>query len=167
MSKVSYGAKAGLVAGLFYGIVEGVLGYFSVVSQKTAVMALINKSIPAGSSITPQQLYQAALYGTVLIFILAGLLIGTFLGVIFAMINESTPGKSNVRKGLVFGLLIWIILDTIVLAVNYSLGISYIGVTLITNLITSMIYGYVLGLIFGRYRKKDRTMEDEIMEMLG
>lgn len=167
MSRVSYGAKSGIVAGLFYGIIEGVMGYFSVASQKPVVMALISRTVPPGSPFTSQQLFQAALYGTVVIYIIAGLLIGTFLGVIFALIHGSTPGRSSIMKGMVFGIIIWMIVDTIVILVNFSLGAVYILITLVINLATSMLYGYILGARFSRYMKKERTIDDEIADLLG
>jgi hypothetical protein len=126
MTEWRRGAKAGLVAGGTWGII-------------TAVETTLGLST-------------TGLFGPpVLIFAILRLAWGFVLGFVFAAFaNRIMPARSYRIKGVVYGL----ILGFIELALNLAslvTGIADVGFNLVVGLISSLIFGYVLGYSYERF----------------
>jgi hypothetical protein len=115
------GAKAGLVAGGIWGIITAV--------ETTLATGLFGPSV--------------------LIFAILRLAWGFILGLAFAALADRImPARSYRIKGVVFGLT----LGFVELALNLAslvTGIADVGFNLVVGLISSLIFGYVLGYSYG------------------
>ncbi|TMI62135.1 hypothetical protein E6H16_06425 [Candidatus Bathyarchaeota archaeon] len=138
MADYGRGAKAGAIAGVVLGIIEavGIYATFSFTSDS------IKRTLPAGITI------DQALYALVIGTFVGSIIGGVILGVIFAAVaNKYMTSKSFEMRGLVFGIILWIIgiLGNIG---NFGYGTTYIAVSVLIGLIASLIYGYLLGHFF-------------------
>ena len=147
MADYGRGAKAGAIAGVVTGIIEaiGTIALFSFTANDIKT-ALQGTTLPAG--ITIDQALTAAMYLAAVVTFIASIIVGLILGVIFAAVaNKYMTGKSFEMRGLVFGIILWIIgiLGNIG---NFGYGTTYIAVSVLIGLIASLIYGYLLGHFF-------------------
>ena len=110
MWKVGTGAKAGAVAGLAYGILDGILAMATLIIFKADVMNELSKEASAesahGITVTAAALYSLTLNLAVAGGIIGGLIIGIILGIIFAYVHNKIPGKNMIVKGEVFGIIL-------------------------------------------------------------
>ena len=87
-------------------------------------------------------------------------MIGTIVfGIAFALLRRSLPGKTNLVKGVVFGLGAWAMM---MIAVMPMAGVGLFGLNLgivapVMTLILHVIYGIVLGLTFERLTSRGET----------
>jgi uncharacterized membrane protein YagU involved in acid resistance len=86
--------------------------------------------------------------------------IGTVVfGIAFALLRRSLPGKTNVVKGVVFGLAAWAMM---MIAVMPMAGAGLFGLNLgivapVMTLMLHVIYGIVLGLTFEKLTSRSDT----------
>ncbi len=79
-------------------------------------------------------------------------MIGTVVwGVLFALIGKALPGSSYLTKGLSFGVLAWVLMMVMVMPMA---GAGFFGLSLgimapVMTLMLHLIYGAVLGLLYG------------------
>jgi len=147
MADYGRGAKAGAIAGVVTGIIEaiGTIALFSFTANDIKT-ALQGTTLPAG--ITIDQALTAAMYLAAVVTFIASIIVGLILGVIFAAVaNKYMTGKSFEMRGLVFGIILWIIgiLGNIN---NSSFGSTYIAASIVIGLVSSLVYGYLLGHFF-------------------
>lgn len=85
-------------------------------------------------------------------------LIGTVLwGTLFALLNQRLPVKPSWGKGLVFGTLAWLLMMLVLMplggagwfALNAGFGAP------VTQLVLHLVYGLVLGLVYGWLPHRD------------
>jgi CDP-diglyceride synthetase len=87
-----------------------------------------------------------------------GIAFGLAFGVIFAAAETNfLRGKSLLIKDVVFGFILWLIS----LALNVNGGLAYGGTYLLeyalVSVVANMIFGYLLGSLYGRYSSKVPT----------
>src|SRR5690242_15971110 len=100
MADYGRGAKAGAIAGVVTGIIEAIGSYALFSLARDAIMT----GLPAGVTID-----QAA-YLTVVSSFIGSIIGGIILGVIFAAVyNKYMTGKSIPMRGIVFGIILWLI----------------------------------------------------------
>jgi hypothetical protein len=75
MGSTGNGAKAGLIAGIAYGAIIGVVSYFTLLSIKSTVITSIAKSLPSNTPFTPDQLFNIALIVAPIFVVIAGLVV--------------------------------------------------------------------------------------------
>jgi hypothetical protein len=134
--------QAGVVGGLVGGVVMGAI--ISVMSPKTIAVA-----IPALYGLAPPpngivgwiaHLSHSAIYGVVFAAIVSGAGFG------------GSVGRSSVA-GLVYGVVLWIVMVNIVMAiwlnaVGFPGGPALLGFTLPGSLPPHLVYGVVLGIVY-------------------
>jgi hypothetical protein len=147
MADYGRGAKAGAIAGVVTGIIRaiGAIALFSFTANDIKT-ALQGTTLPAG--ITIDQAVTAAMYLEVVAAFIGSIIGGVILGVIFAAVaNKYMTSKSFEMRGIVFGIVLWIIgiLGSIG---NFGYGTTYIAASVLIGLVASLIYGYLLGHFF-------------------
>lgn len=146
MADYGRGAKAGAIAGVVTGIIEaiGTIALFSFTANDIRT-AFQRTTLPAG--ITIDQAVTAAMYLAAVLTFIGSIIGGLILGVIFAAVaNKYMTSKSFEMRGLVFGIILWII--GILGIINSSYGSTYIAASIVIGLVSSLVYGYLLGHFF-------------------
>lgn len=145
----------------------GVANHFIFVYQKSTIIQVITNNLAPNSVYTPQELYSATIYAIIVVFIILGMIVGAILGLIFGTLYDWFPVKRSPMKGLVFGFLIWLILDLLMNFGDIEYGVLYLIESVGTGLIASLVYGYSMGIVFNRYLEKEKFLEDPFSDLMG
>jgi len=143
---VELGAKSGVFAAI-------------ITSGVGVISSLIINSLIYGIQI-PTSMY---LYMTLNIFI-PYIIFGLLAGVIFSVIYKYLPGQSAVVKSVIMNIVIWAIVNLYNIFFLLSkdfVGISFIMINVTQGLITSIIFGYLLGFFWMKF---SREKEQEVIE---
>ena len=159
MGSASNGAKAGVVAGVAYGILLSIVSYFTLLSIKSSVISVLSQNLPPSSPFTPEQLFGIALLLTPVIVAVGGVIGGLILGAIYGKLIEKIPGRSPVMKGIIFGAVLWLLVS--VLGGGYSnlrYGLEYYLVQVGTGLAGALLFGVLLGYFYGRFMRPKENL---------
>jgi hypothetical protein len=153
LGSTSIGAKAGVIAGILYGIVLAVLSYVTLVIDKSQIISALTKSLPANSPFTAEQLYGIALELGPITAAGEGLIGGLIVGAIYGRVFERIPGKTSVIKGVLVGVVLWSFIGVFgsVGNLQYGAGIYLRGVGV--DLLSALLFGVLLGYFFGRFSR--------------
>ncbi|MDA4122751.1 MAG: hypothetical protein OK456_06180 [Thaumarchaeota archaeon] len=152
------GAKAGLVAGIPYGIVEAIIVYLSLVSSKASIETAIAKSIPPNSGLTANQLYSITLLIAPAVVVIFGVIGGLILGAIYGWKYEKIPGKTSMVKGLVLAGILWVLLSVLGGLGNLQDGAGVYLTQVGTGLGTALLFGFVLAYFYDRFVAAEKVM---------
>lgn len=168
MSKLGNGAKAGAVAGVFYAIVGSVFSIVGLIVLKSEVLDNLSDyastlSNLTGTQITGQSLYDSEFYGGPIGALLESVILGLILGLIFAYIYHRLPGKGGRPKGIVFGVILWLILGVGIGSLSIgAYGISYYLVSYVVGgLAGALVFGFLLGTLFDKWEEGEKQIEEE------
>ncbi|MGQ9469908.1 MAG: DUF6789 family protein [Nitrososphaerales archaeon] len=151
MGKVVTSIKAGVVSGAIYGIILAPFTYFTLILFKEEFMSVF-ASLPP--SITPEQAYNIVLLiGPILVFIM-GIILGLLSGIVYGWAYDKIPGRTSIIKGIVFGLILWLIFSVIIGLGNLQYGVTYYLYGLGEGLVSSLIFGLLLGFFYKRFTPK-------------
>jgi len=132
MAEYGRGIKAGIIGGVIAGIILAIL---------TALILFIFE----GSTDFTTTIW-TMIIGNLIGFIILGII----FGIIFAATYDKLPGATAIKKGMVLAIIIWIIFLLIGFFTSYSTyGIETFGGGVITGLISSIIWGYLIGKFWG------------------
>ena len=145
MGRIGTGAKAGVVSGIVYGAISSITTYITALSIKEEIISAIRESLPHNLPITAEQLFEFALILLPILAILFGLVTGIILGAIYGWGYEKIPGGNSVYKGLVIGVIFWIISFVLVGLGNLQYGTAYVIVSLAWSLVIALVFGALLG----------------------
>jgi len=158
MGNTGNGAKAGLVAGIAYGVILAIISYITLQSIKSTVIAEIATKLPANTSLTAEQVFNIAEVVAPVFVIIAGIIGGLILGAIYGKLLERIPGGSAVMKGIVFGLILWLIASVLGgLGDLSSYGLEYYLTNVGTGFVGALVFGYLLGYFYGRFNRPKET----------
>ena len=151
MGNASTGAKAGAAAGVVFGVISAVLTYALLVAQKSIIISGIQGSLPANSPITADQAYNIALYAGSGLAVIVGIIIGVILGVIYGALFNRLPGRTDLTKALVLGIIFWL-LDGVLLGLsNLTYGGAYYAEHVVETLVLALIFSYLLATFYKRF----------------
>lgn len=157
MGRGSTGAKAGAVAGIVYGILIAIFGIIILTVEKTQIISALNSYI-AGLKVSgaiqldAQSLYNLALTVLPVTSLIEGIIGGLILGAIFGLAVHRIPGSNDKVKGIVFGLILWLLFTVLLgLSSRAEYGNDYYLLSVVTGLISVVVYGYLLGALFGKW----------------
>jgi uncharacterized protein DUF6789 len=152
------GAKAGVVAGIAYGIILAIVSYFTLISIKSSVISAISRSLPSNTPFTPEELFGIALLLTPVIVVIVGVIGGVILGAIYGKLIERIPGGSPVIKGIIFGAILWVLVSVLGGLGNLSqYGVEYYLVQIGAGLAGALLFGVLLGYFYGRFMRPKET----------
>jgi hypothetical protein len=157
MGSAGNGAKAGVIAGIAYGIVLAIVSYFTLISIKSTVISVLSQNLPPNSPFTPEQLFGIALLLTPVIVTVVGVIGGLILGAIYGKLTEKIPGKSPVIKGIIFGSVLWLLVSVLGGYNNIQYGLEYYLVQVGTGLAGALLFGVLLGYFYGRFMRPKET----------
>ncbi|GEM_PF-1718348 len=165
MGKYGNGAKGGLLGGFAYGIISAIVTDATLVLYKSNVLSLLKTeigSLPSNPlNLTPEGMFSMMLVVAPIVLIISGLIVGVILGLIFAAVHNSLPSKDYRIKGVIFGIIIWVILDLLLGLYNRGYGAGVYYITLAVEFGASLLYGYILGRLFNRWETRDKAVLEE------
>lgn len=156
MGRAVDGAKAGLVAGIPYGVVLAITSYATLVSMKQTIINSI--SIPANSSITAAQAYDIALFIAPFVAIIVALILGLIFGALYGWAFDKIPGRTALTKAIVFGIIIWAVFSLVGGLGDLHYGSAYYVTELVVGLGASLLFGWFLGYFYGRFTKPNEPL---------
>ena len=156
MGRGSTGAKAGAVAGILYGAVLAVLTEIILNVDKSSIMSALSVYAKEFSSsvitISASSLYNSEVIIEPVALVIEGIIGGLILGAIFGLAVHRIPGRNDKVKGIAFGIILWLLFDVLFGFLSRSeYGNTYYVLTVIAGLVSVVIYGYVLGVLFGKW----------------
>jgi len=157
MADYGRGAKAGAMAGVVLGVIlaAGYYVLFTLISD--TIRTAIQNNLPAGSVATADQVLAIALAFLVIAVLIGSIISGVNLGIIFAAVSDKyMRGQSFAMRGLVFGVIIWLI-GILFNVGNFYYGATYVAISIVLGLVASLVYGYLLGTFYGRSAPKQAT----------
>ncbi len=155
MGRIGTGAKAGLVSGVVYGAISSITTYIMVLFAKEEIISAIRESLPQDFPITAEQLFEFALIFSPIFVVIVGVVAGVILGVIYAWGYEKVPGGNSIFKGLVFGIILWVIIDVLLRLGNIQYGTTYFALSLAWSLVIALIFGALLGIFYDKFTPKE------------
>jgi uncharacterized protein DUF6789 len=147
------GVKAGVVAGVVYGIVLGILSYFTVTSDKSIIIASLTKNLPANSPFTPEQLYGIVVLITPAVAAIGGIIGGVIIGAIYGRVFERIPGGSSTVRGILVGIVLWLLLSVLGGIGNLQYGAETYLAQIGVGLVSALLFGFLLGYLYGRFSR--------------
>lgn len=166
MGKSSNGIKAGAVAGIVYGIIAAIVMIVSLIVFKTEVLNALAQymsthSIYAANGYTNQKLYNQYMISGPVVEVIAGIIVGLIFGLIFAHVQKHLPGSNMPVKGLIFGLILWVIIGVLIHIGNIGqYGVYYFALTVGGSLIAALAYGYLLGKLYSSWQEGGETVTE-------
>lgn len=144
------GVKAGAVAGIAHGIISGILTFLAIQMLFPGDWSAI--FVPSQAAQISMGMIIATLLGSSLV---GGIIGGIIFGVIYAAVYDSLPGGSSINKGIVLSLGFWIIFGLVlgygtVSAMMTASGAAA-GAYLVVNLISALIWGALVGILWDRF----------------
>ncbi len=150
--------KAGIVAGIIMGVLNAIFDYVILNAFKSQIISSINTYIsrlPVTSTSklpSAESLYNASLVTGPAEAVIFGAILGLALGYVLGRSYGKIPGGTPLIKSLFLGILIWVILDVLLgLADLGLLGTSFYLYTLGLSVISLLVFGYVLGFLYGKW----------------
>jgi hypothetical protein len=143
MLKSSYaGAIAGFIAGIvfvFFYFLGGMIGLYSVGAEniKLAIIRFISTRIlgvPLDASLA-------------VITIIVTIIFGVIFGAIYSKLYNSIP-RQNIKKGLHFGLMIWLINIAAGVYVALMGGIPFATELIFAGFFMWIVYGLIIGKLY-------------------
>jgi len=151
-------AKAGVLAGLAGGSILAA-GNFLLLYYTDSVTSLFGgESLPPDLGLTLDQLVLLLALAAAIISLLIGIAGGALLGMVFSAVrNRYMRNYSLQARGIVFGIVLWAVFAVFSGSLS-DYGSVLVSVSIILALAASLAYGYLLGSLFLRFRRKTSAM---------
>ncbi len=176
MGSASTGVKAGLASGALMGVVSGAVGYVNMALMKEELLKYFEQLIEEmaenyGEAIkgvlTPETMYTTALISASIGALIMMVVLGAVFGAILGWKWERFPGR-GVVKGLLVGVLMFIVLEAVSLAFMAlsPLPLSSVpgftstrlGLSALISLIIYLLWGAVAAKLYTRWTSKQGTV---------
>lgn len=159
MNSAGTGAKAGTVAGVVYGLIDAVFGVLSLVIFKPEIMSALSRLLAqnnAAGLFSAGSLYSIALVTTPVASFVGGIIIGLILGTIFGAFFDKIPGGSELRKGLIFGAILWLIFDLGIGALTLlEYGALAYAFDLGTSVAAVLVFVYLMSTLYNKWLPRE------------
>jgi hypothetical protein len=159
---ISQGLKAGLAAGVIYGLMVGML-HFGVLEacRTTQLQYIATQIVRQNINATASDLFATDLVYYPMIYGLWSLVYGVIYGAAFALIYLRLPGSSSKRKGVILSIPVFFIgLFAGPAFFGYQCAPDYFPyVFQVAGFPVAVAFGYILGVFydsFGRLAKEQR-----------
>lgn len=144
MNSITRGIVAGLGATVMLSILMFMKGMMGLMPELNVIAML-------GNMAEEMMGMGGASVGWALHFVIGGFVFGT----LFAILNDKLPGDSQIKKGLVFGILAWFMMMVAVMPMAGA-GMFGMGIGMMAPVMTLMlhlIFGAALGFVYARLDK--------------
>jgi len=155
LGRVGTGAKAGVVSGVVYGAFSAVFAYISSSMIKEQMMAFIEETLPPNSLVTVEQVYEFLLIFGAVFTVIIGVVTGVIIGAIYGWGYEKIPVGNSIYKGLIFGIILWVIIDVLLGFGNLQYGTTYFALSLAWDLVIALVFGALLGVFYDKFTPKE------------
>ncbi len=143
-------ARAGIAAGIISGSIAAV-GNF-LLAENYYVIGRTFEGTPFAPTTPIGTLAAATVYILAVDVFLSGVIGGALLGLIFARVHDRyLRGRSLRVRGIVFGLILWILLS--LTSFGSEFGVLYDTISVIIGLVAYLAYGILLARFFPRFRR--------------
>jgi len=143
-------ARAGVVAGIIAGSISA-LGDFLLVQNYDIIGRTFEGTIFAPTSAIGS-LEAAAIYVLAVDVFLTGVLGGAILGLIFSKVHDRYLRNHSLRtRGIVFGIILWILLS--LNGFGSEFGLLYDTISVLIGLVAYLSYGILLARFFPRFKR--------------
>ena len=143
-------ARAGVVAGIIAGSMSA-LGDFLLVQNYDVIGRTFEGTILAPTSATGS-LEAAAIYVLAVDVFLTGVVGGAVLGLIFSKVHDRyLRNRSLQTRGIVFGIILWILLS--LNGFGSEFGLLYDSISVLIGLVAYLSYGILLARFFPRFKR--------------
>ncbi len=155
------GIKSGAVAGVFYGILAGIVTVLYMIIDKENIIQSIQAVISANANIpiSTEQLYNISLIASFPSSIIGGVLVGMVFGVIYVLTKSELIGKNAKIQGVSLAILLFIALGVAELmgpgnAIGGFFMIRFSSLLLVPPSFGAfMVLGYLMGVFWDRFEK--------------
>lgn len=155
--------KTGAVAGVIYGILQGIVSVLTFVFYREQIIELMRSSIPSNIEIplSMEQLADIGMISAIPGSIIGGIIAGIIVCFIFALMYNELLGKDSKRKGIFLCILLLIGIGLGELAYPGVIGgifmvqTRYIMLTPL-NVVFFLVFGYLLGNFYDKFEQKER-----------
>jgi hypothetical protein len=156
-----HGIKSGAVAGVFYGILAGIVTVLFMILDKENIIQRIQAVISSNANIpiSTEQLYNITLIASFPSSIIGGVLVGMIFGVIFVLMKKELIGKNSKMQGITLAILLFIALGVAELAgpqnaVGGFFMIRFTSLPLVPLSFGAFLaLGYFMGVFWDRFEK--------------
>jgi len=143
-------ARAGVVAGIIAGSISA-LGDFLLVQNYDVIGRTFEGTIFAPTSAIGS-LEAAAIYVLAVDVFLTGVVGGAVLGLIFSKVHDRyLRNRSPQTRGIVFGIILWILLS--LNGFGSEFGLLYDTISVLIGLVAYLSYGILLARFFPRFKR--------------
>src|SRR6059036_2766676 len=144
-------ARAGVVAGIIAGSISA-LGDFLLVQNYDVIGRTFEGTILAPTSAIGS-LEAASIYVLAVDVFLTGVVGGAVLGLIFSKVHDRyLRNRSLQTRGIVFGIILWILLS--LNGFGSQFGLLYDSISVLIGLVAYLSYGILLARFFPRFKRK-------------
>ncbi len=148
--KTKFNKKKAVIWGTVVYLIDSVVSNFL---WQNSIVAGIYKKYSGHSTMKPMEVFGGTGNWVMMNMIFGVFLIGFFI-FLYLMIYQSLPGKSDWKKGLIFGIILGII-KAIPEAFNQFMLLKYPTILIIIQLTNTLlglvIFGVILGIIYGKF----------------
>ena len=153
-------ARAGIAAGIISGSIAA-LGDF-VLTDNYDVIGRTFAGTPFAPNSTVESLAATTIYVLAVDVFLSGVIGGAILGLIFSRVHDRYLGSRSLRtRGIVFGLILWILLS--LTSFGSEFGLLYDTISVLIGLVAYLPYGILLARFFPRFKRNlTETKKDPV-----
>ncbi|TMI53457.1 hypothetical protein E6H15_07580 [Candidatus Bathyarchaeota archaeon] len=151
-------AKAGVLAGLAAGSFLAAGNFLLLYYTDPLTSLLGGESLPPDLGLTLDQLALLLALVAAIISLLIGIAGGALLGLVFSAVrNRYMRNYSLQTRGITFGIVLWAVYAAFSASLS-DYGSLLVSLSVILALAASLAYGYLLGSLFLRFRRKTSAM---------
>lgn len=155
--------KTGLVSGIIYGVLQGIVSMLSYVFYREQIIETIRAALPSNVEIpmTMEQLADIGMMFAIPGSIVGGIIAGLVFAFIFSVLYGELVGKDSKRKGLFLSILLLIAIVLGELAYRGVLGglflfqTSFVMITPL-NAVFFIVLGYLTGMFYDKFETEAR-----------
>jgi L-cystine uptake protein TcyP (sodium:dicarboxylate symporter family) len=145
------GAKAGLLSGAVYGVLNGLIALDVITVRSAEITAQLRSTLPSGFQIDPARLVEFMKTMAVSGSIISGIIFGTILGLVFSAVYGKIPSKSPEVKGVIAALAFWIIMTVI-----GGGEVSFLPF----GVMVAIVFGVLLGDLYERFGRRKAVVTE-------
>ncbi|MBN2331016.1 MAG: hypothetical protein JXC85_04310 [Candidatus Aenigmarchaeota archaeon] len=159
-----HGIKSGAAAGVFYGILAGIVTVLYMVLEKEKIVQMLQSVLSSNANIpiSTEQLYSITLISSFPSAIFGGVLTGIVFGVIYVLMKDQMIGKSPKMRGISLAILLFMALGVAELFGPENAIGAFFMLRFSTPVLIPLSFGaflalgYFMGMFWDRFGEKSK-----------